>query len=388
MSSTTRYISAISGSRSFTTSELAQGNASGTVYDAVKAAVLAGIDDYDAIIAGFSTDCLMAENGYLINLYDIPEINLENSWWDSRLSEAVKINNKLFMATGDITVIDNDATYVMYYNKSLAEILSIGNIYDMVFDGSWTIDNYSGLSKSALYDLNGDGKYAYPDDRFGTSCTFSLSQALMFGCGVTLCSFDADGYPVVETNMEKLQSVIEKAGSILTGSETLEYSSSGTTVDDMLSCFMSGNSLFYPEVLLKAAAMRGSEVDFGLLPFPKYDEAQDSYYCFVHTKVGRAVCVPLTQDDTTLAGQVLEALGYKSTETLTPAYFDKALEGKYLRDEESIEILQLIMNSTAFDLTYMYDWGGIFTEVQNLIRYGKTDLSSVWAATIDAANAA
>jgi hypothetical protein len=45
--------------------------------------------------------------------------------------------------------------------------------------------------------------------------------------------------------------------------------------------------------------------------------------------------------------------------TLRPSFYESTLKGKMLRDTDSEEMLDIILNSRTYDLGRIYDWGGI-----------------------------
>ena len=49
----------------------------------------------------------------------------------------------------------------------------------------------------------------------------------------------------------------------------------------MLMPFMNGQGLFLTESIGEAHIMREMRDDFGILPYPKYDEAQESYQTYI-----------------------------------------------------------------------------------------------------------
>lgn len=51
------------------------------------------------------------------------------------------------------------STFCANFNKSIAEENNFGSIYDLVYDGSWTIDTMSELARIAAKDLDGDGRF-------------------------------------------------------------------------------------------------------------------------------------------------------------------------------------------------------------------------------------
>jgi hypothetical protein len=85
------------------------------------------------------------------------------------------------------------------------------------------------------------------------------------------------------------------------------------------------------------------------------------------------MCVPVGQEDLSRTGSILEAMAAESMFTLKPAYYDIALKGKYIRDEDSEDMLDLIFDSKIYDLGWLYQIGGYNEEIMNLYRNRKTD---------------
>jgi len=125
--------------------------------------------------------------------------------------------------------------------------------------------------------------------------------------------------------------------------------------------------------------MRASETDFGLIPWPKFDENQENYAHIAIPSAAKCITIPVTQADTEFAGFILEAMAAKSKYTLTPAYYEVALTEKYMRDEESVGMLEIILDTLNFDLAYSNAWGSLTANVQTSVRTG----ASTFASTID-----
>jgi hypothetical protein len=125
-------------------------------------------------------------------------------------------------------------------------------------------------------------------------------------------------------------------------------------------------SLFCTEVLSHARAFREMTADFGLLPHPKYDENQSQYLTFMIDTVP-AFGIPVTAKDPERTGRFMEAMTGVSAETIIPAYYNISLQGKFTRDEDSIEMLDIIRNGRVFDLSVLYNWAGYYNAI---ITYG------------------
>ena len=69
---------------------------------------------------------------------------------------------------------------VTYFNKELAERNKIGDIYQTVRDGKWTLDSFSEYCKGITHDINGDNQLN-GDDMFGLTCNAFVWQPLFSG---------------------------------------------------------------------------------------------------------------------------------------------------------------------------------------------------------------
>ena len=58
---------------------------------------------------------------------------------------------------------------------------------------------------------------------------------------------------------------------------------------------------------------------------------------------------------------ILEAMAQVSQHLLTPAYMDVSLKGKFVRDEESEDMIELILATRSYDLGSIFQWGSSFS---------------------------
>ena len=75
---------------------------------------------------------------------------------------------------------------------------------------------------------------------------------------------------------------------------------------------------------------------------------------------------------------MLEALACESYKTVTPAYYEKTLVGKYVRDEESADMIDIILSTRVYDLGWFYQIGRYNENIMNLFRQNKTDFTSMY----------
>ena len=267
------------------------------------------------------------------------------------------------------------------FNKAMHENLSLDNIYSLVREGKWTNDAMLKMCEAAAADVNGDGTRTWQSDNFGLATTGMTILGLFYSTGEKLTARDSDGYPILTPDTGRMADAIVSSARILSNANLSVVAGIAPEADvyAMETMFEEGRALFYGEVMQCITRMRGSDTDFGLIPWPKLDEAQSGYYNLVHATAAKAVNIPATQRNPEMAGALLEAMAAKSMYTLTPAYFDVSMTYKYMRDEESAEMLSIILGSRCFDLGYIYNWGDMCWNVAEPIATGDTGtFASTW----------
>ena len=86
--------------------------------------------------------------------------------------------------------------------------------------------------------------------------------------------------------------------------------------------------------------MRDLELDYAIIPMPKWDEAQQGYY----TSVGGSHDIQgvlITVQDTDFVGLIVEALNAESWKSVTLPYCEAPLKYKGARDEDSLEMIDI-----------------------------------------------
>jgi len=244
---------------------------------------------------------------------------------------------------------------MMVYNKNLQRDLGIENIYELVDAGKWTFDKFCEIIKSVTLDLNGDGRLGV-EDRYGYAASDVWhSTALAYGIGIQAIELDSDDYPEIILNKDGKPTQYLETMRELFNSKVI-YKKDQNEIDlgkyNPIS-WDSDQILFEATWLMKMPELRNSESDYGIIPFPKWDEKQKEYRTFTDGR-GSALVLPIYSDDFELVGTVVEALSAESRRTVLPAYFDSTLNTKFARDEESIRMIQIILDGRVFDFGYMY----------------------------------
>ncbi len=359
-----------------------------SAHSAAQKSLMAGDTQYDVVMPYINNTINLAQQGLLYNLYDVPHLDLDKVWWDQRANSDLTINGKLFFTTGDISILDNECTIVMFFNKSMIADYSLDNPYQLVFDKQWTMDNVKKMTLNIASDINGDGQMTN-DDLWGISIASNAPFAFYVGCGERIAKNDADGNLQLVMNSERSAGVISSLMELCLSDQVIsEHTTKKAGYDDVCKVFLDSRVIFVTFALVDINGLRDAEFEFGILPFPLYNETQDDYNNLISTILVSSVSIPYNCSKLEAVGATLEAMAYYSVDTLTTAYYDNALKTRYMRDEESGVMLDIIFATRVYDLGFIYDWGGIGSLVRNM--YGrKTDaFASSYAAIEEKAIAA
>ena len=93
------------------------------------------------------------------------------------------------------------------------------------------------------------------------------------------------------------------------------------------------------------------DLNFGIIPIPKYNAEQESYHQYTTGHCTTVICFPTTtkDDDLDFASFMVEAMAIESVESAVPSYYDVCLKGRYIDDPESAAMLDIITTSVSSD---------------------------------------
>lgn len=347
---------------------------------AAKKVILAGEDAYDMLAMGISSNTSLFTEGMLIDFKDLTFVDLDRPWYDHNCRDSLSIAKKVFIMTGDLVIMDKDATWSIMFNKNFATTLSLPDLYAQVNEGKWTMDLMYSCMVNASTDINGDGTHDY-DDSWGLAGEAWNNGALIAGAGVRVFSKDDDDIPYISMNTERYYQAFEIASKINGDKDKSLLSNNVKGFADVWEdcfhkAFKEDRLLFYFTGLNRCTLLRSMETDFGILPVPKYDEAQTNYYNLISLWSGNGFSVPKTVTDLERTSIIIEALSAESMYTLTPAYYEITLKTKLSRDEESSAMLDIIFSSRIYELGIMFGWGGLFDLPASLVGKDSTAIAS------------
>ena len=347
---------------------------------AVRKAVLAGDDIYDLLMTHEIYSAPTAQSGHLMNMANIPYIDMAKPWWCRSATDDLSVGNKIFLALSDFSVSSNDHAYIVLFNKGLHQENGLENLYDLVNTNKWTFDKMADVIKGVSKDLDGDGKMT-AEDLYGLILGGGQLNFFYAG-GNTVMKKDENNIPYYDILSERSILTFEKAFDICVGEHTYSFTDwNDVKVPPM---FAAGKGLLMTTQIGIVPQLRDMEVDFGIIPYPKLDEFQDKYREYVDGHA-QLMGIPITVQDTEKIGAVTEALSYYSRKYLVPAYYDINLKTKFSRDDDSSEMLDIIMDGRVFDFGYVYDNWVVAFKFADQINAKKREYVSVIEKNLPAA---
>ena len=347
------------------------------VIDDVRTQVSAGDHSYD-LFASQRTCLALSYSGYLYNMKDISTLRLDEEWWDQGYIDTMTVNDKLFTVVGDISVASLLFVSSLTFNKRLIESYGLKVPYDMVRENKWTFDAMKTLLANTSQDLNNDGKMTPEEDLYSLIGWGSESgYSLFYSTGFKFMNRNAAGDIVLEYDSEKLIGIVEKLREIWDPSTTYFNNGSGREAHAATwKIFADGNAVCADIVLSKIGTYFSDMTDdYGIVPLPKYDEAQKDYVTYSGFTVP-IMMIPANEQDADRSGLIMEALGSASYDHVTPKLLEIVTKVKNVRDEDSSEMINVIIRTKIFDTAHFFDLAGYGSVTRNLIANPTTNPAS------------
>ena len=317
-----------------------------------------------------------AVQGLLRNWYDIPHINFDKPWWSDSNENDLSMNGRCFLAIGDAALTAVSATYCSFYDKDAALIYGVDNLYETVRDGKWTVDYQTEIVERVATDTNGDGIMS-EGDYFGlASSPYSAVNTYLWAFDNQVFVKNSEGVLEFSYYNERLVGIFEKVYSLFKETNGV-WAPVGRGHNVGNDLFLNYGSLFLNSTISYSAFLTDFEHDYGIIPYPKYDENQAEYKTMVdgaHEAMGVALC----SYDLDFIGVMTEVMCAESYKRVLPAYYDVALKQRYASSPEDAEMIELCVDSRVFDLGYVYDnWKGVSFYLESLIsNAGSKDITS------------
>ena len=369
----------------------------GVVVNKVATAVKAGTGEYDIMAAA----CYMAVNeslnGTFADLRKTEYLDFEKPWWSQGFNEVVEYHGAQYAVSGDMVLSLYRFAFVTIFNKHLFTEANQSYLYDHVENGSWTLDKQIELVPVFHRD-NGNGKQDAEGDIYGLVSNDYISvDPYWSACNVDILKKNGEGDYELVFQSAKLFDVCEKTLKLFYECGDATYNIKHYGLDDeqndIREMFANGLAAMATVRImeLEAGSIRNMEQEFGVVPMPKYDEAQKNYRTLLHDQF-TVMCVPttVTGEDLDMVSAVMEALAAISYKTVRPAYYETTLRTKIAQDPQSAEMFDIIIDNVYIDAGIIYTnaLSSFHDKFRQIMGGGKNTVTSQYKSVVRSAERA
>ena len=124
------------------------------------------------------------------------------------------------------------------------------------------------------------------------------------------------------------------------------------------------------------------EGEFGILPVPKYDKAQEFYRTWTHASGSTfsiTSAIPESQAET--VGLIMQAYAILSHQYVKPAYYDIMLTSRNIHDSDSAEMMDLMFSNRVYEMSFYFTTFGFFELFKSATNDNSDSFSSKYSST-------
>lgn len=327
--------------------------------------------DYFADIVenwSFTTASLIAQ-GYYQDLSEYSYIDIEKPWYFQQDVENSSYKGHIYSILGFMNPIwVMDRMTCTLFNKDMARDYQIEDLYQVVRDGKWTADYVMSLTKNFYYDLNGDNVRDEYDHYGFFSDPANSWYNVMAELDTPLLEIKDDGsYSIsLYDKADKAQVVLDMLKELNLSDGNMYNLDNGMTVSN----WYNGNSLFVFGSIDGTTALREADFEYGILPRFKLDENQETYST---SALIDPWSIPTSTVDGERASIIVTAYAAEGYKQVLPVCYESTIKVKNAVDEESGEMIDLMMKNFRCDPFFYYHDSTKFTYFNLVWQYATTN---------------
>ncbi len=342
--------------------------------------------------SAYNAGITMNDQYYNIRDYE-SNIQLDAPWWSASWVDNATINNKLFFLIGDASLSMWEQLYAVFFNRTMAEDRKdvVGDLYQQVRDYEWTIEIMAMLAEEFYTDDGDDTKNQA--DTFGLMTNVHSLRVMATTCDLPFARRNEQGtFDLIFMDDEHSERVTEVYAALF----DLVYNNDGTffeggsgkdsNYDVLIPIFSENRALMFTGTLTEAEKLRHAEIQFGIIPFPLYDDSQEEYLAHSGDDA-TSFGIPASSANPEMGLKVLDALSAQGKYAVVPAYYEVVLQGRVAQDPDSKQMLDLIRQNLYFNFGYIYSdalkgsaISGPFAYFGDSLRNRTESMASAWAS--------
>jgi len=308
-----------------------------------------------------------ATAGFLYDMTEVSTLDLEKPWWDQTFNDGVRIAGCIFYTTGDFSHAVDDYMYCVIFNKDMYEekVTDGTDVYELVRQGTWTLDELARLASLVSEDVNADDKMD-ANDKYGLMTWCDELYASIQAAGERVAKVNDEGFIEFTLQNERVYNIVDKFSAMEQSDWCINFQTMAGT--SFVNTFSEGRAMFFMSLFNEVSRFRNMETDYGILPNPRFDTNQKEWYCTFSAGLAAVSGMPFIQEDAERTGAILDLAGYYSSFTTSPAYYTKTLVGEKVRDEESAFCLDIIFDNKFVDIGHYHTIASLNSDMYSYVK--------------------
>lgn len=361
-------------------------NNSTNIMNGVYKAVNSGDQTYSLVWLSKDTASILPIYRALYDWNSLPYVDTMQPWWNQTATKNLTVAGRNFLQLNYIAYSGILETHCFYFNKNLTDAYQIGSVYDYVKDGTWTLDTLTMLSRNIYDDADRD-QLLSTGDTYGFLTSFGSCNVFTYSCNQPFLTIEDDYSVTLEIYSDKMVDIVNRVYALV-------YNNGGTYAGgvaeeaELAKMFANGQAMFYAGFLSDSLLYLRDFEEYGILPFPKYNEDQEEYITSISGGTGM-LGVPANIAEPEFVGMISEALAITSYEHVYPAVFKTVMVDKFSRDDQYAEMYDLLMNRIEIQFAMISQTGdsGCANVLWQLLEKGTTNLASYYQSIAEPARA-
>ena len=307
--------------------------------------VQSGADDYQLVLTHPTigvTELITSE--LLYDIAALESVNLNKPYWATDMMDEIRIRDQYLLGYQDLCLMASD---IVVFDKLLANDMNLDFPYEDVLNETWTLERFMEMSAGMFRDMDGDGMRS-EYDMYGI-CILDRESLNSFlpASDIRVVASDENGKYSVQHmgNSDKLFTLADRIMELYASMDVHAY----TPSQESNQTSPNATALFYLCNTTMLGRIKKREIDFGILPYPKWDMDQDGYRS--RSRNG-FMCIPKSIGNPDMVGDVLELMGYYSTD-VKDAYYEQLLGVRTADAPDDTRMLDIIWESQVTDMGYV-----------------------------------
>ena len=319
--------------------------------DTVRNAVMGDSKKWNLVAAYSMVPPNLALNNAVLDLRNVDYIDFEKIWYPEFMVDVSTVNDKTYFISGDISTNSLYGMQCVAFSAKQAEARGIteAQLYEMVYNNDWTIENMLELVVGLSQELDGDGVWNDTDFYPVISSNAGPPDAFFYATGMNMIS---------ETETGRLQVSDDVLSEKVLDIYSMLYDAQHTyktyvTFTNNEKCIMEGKCIFSMSPVINFRThWAESQERLRVLPFPKY-QSTDPYRTYLMSWT-TFYCIPADVDNPDCSGAVMEAMGYLNYHTVTPVIYEETMKLRYSENEDCSAMFDYMRDGRTFELATLH----------------------------------